>query len=196
MTDFRNEFKAYMTSTYPKAATLSNARVDEYVSKLEKRFKEGDEVIDLIKDLDDLVGFEQIALTDEQLRTFKSKQKEEPKQTQPEQKPEPVQDPNAELLKTLLAEVQGLKAEKQAESLKSKFFNDERLKGIDKKFLERYVPRDVDSFDQEIKEATTLWNELKIAKYGNDTPPIGVGGVKQKTDKEIQETINRINKNK
>lgn len=193
MTDFRNEFKAYMTSTYPKA-TLSNARVDEYVSKLEKRFKEGDEVIDLIKDLDDLVGFEQVAKTDDQLRTLQSKQKEEPKQTQTEQPT--VQDPNAELLKTLLAEVQGLKAEKQAESLKSKFFNDERLKGIDKKFLERYVPRDVDSFDQEIKEATTLWNELKIAKYGNDTPPIGVGGVKQKTDKEIQETINRINKNK
>lgn len=191
MQEIKVALKAYLTSN---KINLSNARIEEYTSKLEKRFKEEDDVNVLIADFDEMVDFSQIAKTDDKLRTLETRKPIEP--TQPEQKPEPVQDPNAELLKTLLAEVQGLKAEKQAESLKSKFFNDERLKGIDKKFLERYVPRDVDSFDQEIKEATTLWNELKIAKYGNDAPPIGVGGVKQKTDKEIQETINRINKNK
>ena len=191
MQEIKVALKAYLTSN---KINLSNARIEEFTSKLEKRFKEEDDVNVLIADFDEMVDFSQIAKYDDKLRTLETRKPIEP--TQPEQKTEQVQDPNAELLKTLLAEVQGLKAEKQAESLKSKFFNDERLKGIDKKFLERYVPKDVDSFDQEIKEATTLWNELKIAKYGNDTPPIGVGGVKQKTDKEIQETINRINKNK
>ena len=179
-------------------ANLSKERLAEWTDRLASKLNDDatDEEVQTYLD-----GFEDVireqAKQDDRLRSLEAELKRKPEPNKPtEQKTEQVQDPNAELLKTLLAEVQGLKAEKQAESLKSKFFNDERLKGIDKKFLERYVPRDVDSFDQEIKEATTLWNELKIAKYGNDTPPIGAGVVKQKTDKEIQETINRINKNK
>ena len=179
-------------------ANLSKERLAEWTDRLSSKLNDDatDEEVQTYLD-----GFEDVikeqAKQDDRLRSLEAELKRKPEPNKPtEPKPEPVQDPNAELLRTLLEKVTNLETQKQAESLKSKFFNDERLKGIDKKFLERYVPRDVDSFDQEIKEATTLWNELKIAKYGNDTPPIGVGGVKQKTDKEIQETINRINKNK
>ena len=189
--DIKNAMRAYLTS---KKINLSNSRIDEYVSKLQKRISEEDDVNEKIAEFDELFDFAEIARTDDRLRTLerKSTPNTEQKDKEEENKPNPQDD----LLQKLLEEVQSLKAEKKQETLKERFFSDERLKGIDKKFLERYVPKDEDAFDTEIESATSLWNELKMARYGNDAPPASSGSPKTLSEKEIQEKVNKINKGK
>lgn len=187
---------------FPKAQNLKKERLDLYVSKLSAKLSEEstkEDVDNLIKDLNDLVDFEQVAKDDDRLRTYQKPQQkvEEP----PKPSEEPKSDDVPEWAKTLLTEVKTLREEKVQDTIQSKFRNHEALKGIPTEILDLVKsPTTLDEVDQFATTIADVYKEKQIKEkldsFGRDIPPQGEHSksveVKQASDKEVDDVFKNL----
>lgn len=174
---------------------LSKARIEQYATRLQSKLTEEstqEELIELIKDLDALVDFKQVAKDDDRFNTFKTQQ-ENKNEMKPQQTDEPKDD-TPEWAKALQAEIQSLKAEKLQDSIKSTVH--ERLKDVPKEILEFVkLPSSLDEVDDFVDKFSNSFKEAKIQtrinSFGGDNPKPSdnkqvTQGVKEKTAEEIK----------
>ena len=164
---------------FPKAQNLKKERLDLYVSKLSAKLNDEatqEDVDNLIKDLNDLVDFEQVAKDDDRLRTYQKPQ------TKVEEAPKPSEEPKSddvpEWAKALLTEVKTLREEKVQDTIQSKFRNHEALKGIPTEILDLVkTPTTLDEVDHFATTIADVYKEKQIKEkldsFGRDIPPQG-----------------------
>lgn len=175
---------------------LSKARIEQYATRLQSKLTEEstqEELIELIKDLDALVDFKQVAKDDDRFNTFKTQQ-EHKNEMKPQQTDEPKKDDTPEWAKALQAEIQSLKAEKLQDTIKSTVH--ERLKDVPKEILDFVkLPSSLDEVDDFVDKFSNSFKEAKIQtrinSFGNDNPKPSdnkqvTQGVKEKTAEEIK----------
>lgn len=178
---------------FPKAQNLKKERLDLYVSKLSPKLSEEstqEDVDNLIKDLNDLVDFAQVAKDDDRLRTYQ-KPKEEPKQ---ETTPTDNDNPMLEMLKQLTDKIDKLELDKFQESVSSKFKSDKRLEGIPSLIVDKFVPNSFEDIDSTIESLVDTFKDeqikAKLNSFGRDIPPQGEHSknveVKPKTLEDLQ----------
>jgi len=156
---------------FPKA-NLSKARIDEYTAKLSTKPADDadDDAVDLIiKDANELIGFESIAKEDDRVRGLeaKAKAKSEPAKTEeePETKPE---DDAPEWAKGLFKKIADLESGKAIESktqqAKSVFEKSDVLKAIKPEHKERWFDRikleSEVSIEDQVKELETEFTDM------------------------------------
>lgn len=172
------EIKGRLRELFPKA-NLSSTRISQYAEKLKAKLSEEstqEDVDNLIKDLNDLVDFEQVAKDDDRLRTY---QKPQPKvEEAPKPSEEPKSDDVPEWAKALLIEVKTLREEKVQDTIQSKFRNHEALKGIPTEILDLVkTPTTLDEVDQFATTIADVYKEKQIKEkldsFGRDIPPQG-----------------------
>lgn len=172
------EIKGRLRELFPKA-NLSTTRISQYAEKLKAKLREEstkEDVDNLIKDLNDLVDFEQVAKDDDRLRTY---QKPQPKvEEAPKPSEEPKSDDVPEWAKALLTEVKTLREEKVQDTIQSKFRNHEALKGIPTEILDLVkTPTTLDEVDQFATTIADVYKEKQIKEkldsFGRDIPPQG-----------------------
>ena len=195
------EIKGRLRELFPKA-NLSTTRISQYAEKLKAKLSEEstkEDVDNLIKDLNDLVDFEQVAKDDDRLRTY---QKPQPKvEEASKQSEEPKSDDVPEWAKALLAEVKTLREEKVQDTIQSKFRNHEALKGIPTEILDLVkTPTTLDEVDHFATTIADVYKEKqikgKLDSFGRDIPPQGEHTkkveVKQASDKEVDDVFKNL----
>ena len=172
------EIKGRLRELFPKA-NLSTTRISQYTEKLKAKLSEEstkEDVDNLIKDLNDLVDFEQVAKDDDRLRTYQKPQ------TKVEEAPKPSEEPKSddvpEWAKALLTEVKTLREEKVQDTIQSKFRNHEALKGIPTEILDLVkTPTTLDEVDHFATTIADVYKEKQIKEkldsFGRDIPPQG-----------------------
>lgn len=185
------EIQGRLRALFPKA-NLSRKRIEQYATRLHAKLNEEstqEDVDNLIKDLNELVDFEQVAKDDDRLRT----QSKTPQQTDPE--PKQVEDNSmVELLKQLNDKIEKLEKDKFQESVASKFKSDKRLEGIPSLIVDKFVPNNFDEIETTIEQLVDTFKDeqikAKISKFGIDTPLQGDHNkkveVKPKTLEDLQ----------
>lgn len=164
------EIKGRFRVLFPKA-NLSNVRLEQYATRLQQKLNEEsteEDVDNLIKDLNDIIDFEQIAKDDDRARTYKK----------PEKDPEPKEsDSTLELLKKLNEKIDKLEADKYRESISSKFKKDERLANIPEVIVNKFIPDSFDDIESTIETLVGTFKDeqvrSKLGSFGIDTPPQG-----------------------
>ena len=195
------EIKGRLRELFPKA-NLSTIRISQYAEKLKAKLSEEstkEDVDNLIKDLNDLVDFEQVAKDDDRLRTYQKPQ------TKVEEAPKPSEEPKnddvPEWAKALLTEVKTLREEKVQDTIQSKFRNHEALKGIPTEILDLVkTPTTLDEVDQFATTIADVYKEKQIKEkldsFGRDIPPQGEHTkkveVKQASDKEVDDVFKNL----
>ena len=195
------EIKGRLRELFPKA-NLSTIRISQYAEKLKAKLSEEstkEDVDNLIKDLNDLVDFEQVAKDDDRLRTY---QKPQPKVEEAQkQSEEPKSDDVPEWAKALLIEVKTLREEKVQDTIQSKFRNHEALKGIPTEILDLVkTPTTLDEVDKFATTIADVYKEKQIKEkldsFGRDIPPQGEHTkkveVKQASDKEVDDVFKNL----
>ena len=195
------EIKGRLRELFPKA-NLSTTRISQYAEKLKAKLSEEstkEDVDNLIKDLNDLVDFEQVAKDDDRLRTY---QKPQPKAEEaPKPSDEPKNDDVPEWAKALLTEVKTLREEKVQDTIQSKFRNHEALKGIPTEILDLVkTPTTLDEVDHFATTIADVYKEKQIKEkldsFGRDIPPQGEHSknveVKQASDKEVDDVFKNL----
>lgn len=179
------EIKGRLRELFPKA-NLSTTRISQYAEKLKAKLSEEstkEDVDNLIKDLNDLVDFEQVAKDDDRLRTYQ-KPREELKEIvlEQEQKQEVIKkatenDSIAELLKQMSDKIDKLESDKFQESVSSKFKSDKRLEGIPSLIVDKFVPKSFDEIESTIESLVDTFKDeqikSKLNSFGRDIPPQG-----------------------
>ena len=172
------EIQGRLRLLYPKA-NLSSTRISQYAERLKAKLSEEstqEDVDNLIKDLNDLVDFSQVAKDDDRLRTYQ-KPKEEMKQEEPKQSKEPKEEVPT-WAQALLTEVKTLREEKVQDTIQSKFRNHEALKGIPAEILDLVKnPTSLDEVDQFATTIADVYKEKQIKEkldsFGRNIPPQG-----------------------
>ena len=183
---------------YPKA-NLSSTRISQYAERLKAKLSEEstqEDVDNLIKDLNDLVDFSQVAKDDDRLRTYQ-KPKEEMKQEEP---PKPTDNPMLEMLKQLTDKIDKLESDKFQESVSGKFKSDKRLEGIPSLIVDKFVPKSFEDIESTIESLVDTFKDeqikSKLNSFGRDIPPQGEHSksveVKQASDKEVDDVFKNL----
>ena len=171
------EIQGRLRLLYPKA-NLSSTRISQYAERLKAKLSEEstkEDVDNLIKDLNDLVDFEQVAKDDDRLRTY---QKPQPKV---EEAPKPIETPTdnpmLEMLKQLTDKIDKLESDKFQESVSGKFKSDKRLEGIPSLIVDKFVPNSFEDIDSTIESLVDTFKDeqikSKLNSFGRDIPPQG-----------------------
>ena len=185
------EIKGRLRELFPKA-NLSTTRISQYAEKLKAKLSEEstqEDVDNLIKDLNDLVDFAQVAKDDDRLRTYQ-KPKEEP----PKPNETTTDNPMLEMLKQLTDKIDKLESDKFQESVSSKFKSDKRLEGIPSLIVDKFVPNSFEDIDSTIESLVDTFKDeqikAKLNSFGRDIPPQGEHSknveVKPKTLEDLQ----------
>ena len=170
------EIQGRLRLLYPKA-NLSSTRISQYAERLKAKLsKEStqEDVDNLIKDLNDLVDFSQVAKDDDRLRTYQ-KPKEEMKQEEPT--PTNTDNPMLEMLKQLTDKIDKLESDKFQESVSGKFKSDKRLEGIPSLVVDKFVPKSFEDIESTIESLVDTFKDeqikSKLNSFGRDIPPQG-----------------------
>lgn len=170
------EIQGRLRLLYPKA-NLSSTRISQYAERLKAKLSEEstqEDVDNLIKDLNDLVDFSQVAKDDDRLRTYQ-KPKEEMKQEEPA--PTNTENPMLEMLKQLTDKIDKLESDKFQESVSGKFKSDKRLEGIPSLVVDKFVPKSFDDIESTIESLVDTFKDeqikSKLNSFGRDIPPQG-----------------------
>ena len=171
------EIKGRLRELFPKA-NLSTTRISQYAERLKAKLSEEstqEDVDKLIKDLNDLVDFAQVAKDDDRLRTYqKPKVEETPK---PTETPTDNDNPMLEMLKQLTDKIDKLESDKFQESVSSKFKSDKRLEGIPSLIVDKFVPNSFEDIDSTIESLVDTFKDeqikAKLNSFGRDIPPQG-----------------------
>ena len=170
------EIQGRLRLIYPKA-NLSSIRISQYAERLKAKLSEEstqEDVDNLIKDLNDLVDFSQVAKDDDRLRTYQ-KPKEEMKQEEPA--PTDTDNPMLEMLKQLTDKIDKLESDKFQESVSGKFKSDKRLEGIPSLVVDKFVPKSFEDIESTIESLVDTFKDeqikSKLNSFGRDIPPQG-----------------------
>ena len=170
------EIQGRLRLIYPKA-NLSSIRISQYAEKLKAKLSEEstqEDVDNLIKDLNDLVDFSQVAKDDDRLRTYQNP-KEEMKQEEPA--PTDTDNPMLEMLKQLTDKIDKLESDKFQESVSGKFKSDKRLEGIPSLVVDKFVPKSFEDIESTIESLVDTFKDeqikSKLNSFGRDIPPQG-----------------------
>jgi len=170
------EIQGRLRLLYPKA-NLSSTRISQYAERLKAKLSEEstqEDVDNLIKDLNDLVDFSQVAKDDDRLRTYQ-KPKEEMKQEEPT--PTNTDNPMLEMLKQLTDKIDKLESDKFQESVSGKFKSDKRLEGIPSLVVDKFVPKSFEDIESTIESLVDTFKDeqikSKLNSFGRDIPPQG-----------------------
>lgn len=170
------EIQGRLRLLYPKA-NLSSTRISQYAERLKAKLSEEstqEDVDNLIKDLNDLVDFSQVAKDDDRLRTYQ-KPKEEMKQEEPA--PTDTDNPMLEMLKQLTDKIDKLESDKFQESVSGKFKSDKRLEGIPSLVVDKFVPKSFEDIESTIESLVDTFKDeqikSKLNSFGRDIPPQG-----------------------
>ena len=170
------EIQGRLRLLYPKA-NLSSTRISQYAERLKAKLSEEstqEDVDNLIKDLNDLVDFSQVAKDDDRLRTYQ-KPKEEMKQEEPA--PTGTDNPMLEMLKQLTDKIDKLESDKFQESVSGKFKSDKRLEGIPSLVVDKFVPKSFEDIESTIESLVDTFKDeqikSKLNSFGRDIPPQG-----------------------
>ena len=173
------EIQGRLRLLYPKA-NLSSTRISQYAERLKAKLSEEstqEDVDNLIKDLNDLVDFSQVAKDDDRLRTYQ-KPKEEMKQEEtPKPTETPTDNPMLEMLKQLTDKIDKLESDKFQESVSGKFKSDKRLEGIPSLVVDKFVPKSFEDIESTIESLVDTFKDeqikSKLNSFGRDIPPQG-----------------------
>ena len=193
------EIQGRLRLLYPKA-NLSSTRISQYAERLKAKLSEEstqEDVDNLIKDLNDLVDFSQVAKDDDRLRTYQ-KPKEEMKQEEPA--PTNTDNPMLEMLKQLTDKIDKLESDKFQESVSGKFKSDKRLEGIPSLVVDKFVPKSFEDIESTIESLVDTFKDeqikSKLNSFGRDIPPQGEHSknveVKQASDKEVEDVLKNL----
>lgn len=170
------EIQGRLRLLYPKA-NLSSTRISQYAERLKAKLSEEstqEDVDNLIKDLNDLVDFSQVAKDDDRLRTYQ-KPKEEMKQEEPT--PTNTDNPMLEMLKQLTDKIDKLESDKFQESVSDKFKSDKRLEGIPSLVVDKFVPKSFEDIESTIESLVDTFKDeqikSKLNSFGRNIPPQG-----------------------
>lgn len=157
---------------YPKA-NLSKKRMDEFSAKLAPKPADDadDEAVDvIIRDANELIGFETIAAEDDRVRGLEAKAKAtktEPAKPEEEEEPKPEDDAPAwakPLFKKLEALESGVITDNKTQQAKSIFEKSEVLKSIKPEHKEKWLKRiDLESeipYEDQVKELETEFTDM------------------------------------
>lgn len=173
------QLKGRVKALYPNA-NLSTVRMSAIADRLCKKPKDGatDEEIDaVVKDFNDYgaMTFEEIAKSDDKIRTFEAKPKlEEPK------KEEVKVDPNEPAWFKAYreandAKIAKIEQDKTKESITSKFANDARIKGIPDLIKNGYTPSSIEDYEDKVTSLVEAYKpfaeKYKLEGFGNDYTP-------------------------
>ena len=193
------EIQGRLRLLYPKA-NLSSTRISQYAERLKAKLSEEstqEDVDNLIKDLNDLVDFSQVAKDDDRLRTYQ-KPKEEMKQEEPT--PTNTDNPMLEMLKQLTDKIDKLESDKFQESVSGKFKSDKRLEGIPSLVVDKFVPKSFEDIESTIESLVDTFKDeqikSKLNSFGRNIPPQGEHSksveVKQASDKEVEDVLKNL----
>lgn len=196
------QVKGRLSVLFPKA-NLSKTRMEQYTNKIATKLTEEsteEEIDDIIKDYNEIVNFEQVAKDDDRIRTLESKPK--PQESE-KMKEEPIKNDNEILLDAiskLTEKVTVFETQKQAETIATKFANDERLRGIPKLMIERNTPTTMEDIDAYADILANDWKEIqtqaKLSQFGVDSTPQGKTNsstsAKEATDEEVDSIFNNM----
>jgi len=204
------KLKGRVKALYPNA-NLSTSRISTIADRLCK--KPADEASDLeideiIKDYNDNgpMTFEEIAKADDTVRSLQAKIKPEIKEEVKKEEINPETDPMKLMLKAitdLTAKVGSLEAEKQKESITSKFANDERVKNIPAFMRKGFTPTSAEDYEENVEallaEVKPFMEKHKLSGFdGADNPTASQddsqkkGAVKTKSADEVKDLANSI----
>lgn len=185
--------KSRLRALFPKA-NLSTKRLDEISARLAKKpADDADEaaIDEVINDYNDngAMSFEEIAKSDDKIRTLEAGKPTPPKTDEPIIQPiNPETDPIKIMMATLTnlsAEIKGLKEEKTKETVVSKFANDERVKNIPDFIRKGYTPSSDEDYEVKVNELVEAYKPFaeknKLAGFdGSDNPISSTGGEEAK----------------
>lgn len=183
-------FKARLKAKYPKA-NLSTKRIDAIADRLHKKFPDLTEEADHDEKLDDYYPEEdvmQMAKQDDTIRTLKAKSKDATDASDSGKKQEQSQDDQQQAsdeppawAKSLIGEIQSLKAEKLQSVISQKIQANEKLKEIPASYYsKRKMPEkeeEIEAFADEVAaDYTAFTQELTDRGLASAVkPPIGNG---------------------
>jgi hypothetical protein len=214
-------FKARLKSKLKDlGVNLSTKRMDAIADRLHKKNpdlkddKDHDEKID---ELNELSPFEDIAKSDDRVRTLEAKTKEKPPKKDEDQeeegegeddagttKPKPkgkkkTDDEPPAWAKQLLGEVASLKKEKVQSTIQQKIAAKLKDKVPEKFYSKRALPESEEDLDDFISEIETDWSDLKQSEnnegLGKTTKPGGGGEGADNldvTDKGVKASVDRF----
>jgi len=195
----KSKIKERLKALFP-GVNLSNTRIEQLSTRLAPKPADDadDAAIDaVINEANFYNPFADMAKEDDLIRTLKANQKTAPPEPEPPKTdpvPDQKTDDTAALLKTLLAKVEGLEAEKKTTGLKEKAKN--LLAGVDEVFYKR-IPlpekeEDLDAWATEIKtDYTNLVKAENNSSFGPGTPKATPPGGKQEAPKEEVKSITK-----
>ena len=207
-------FKARLKAKYPKA-NLSQKRIDAFADRLHKKFPELTEEADHDAKIDDYYPEEDVMLIakqDDTIRTLKVKPKDTSDittqaTTTDQQQQQSAPDEPPAWAKSLIGEIQSLKAEKLQSTITQKISSSEKLKEIPANFYaKRRLPEKEEEIDAFVDEVANDYQEFTqhLADKGLSTsvkPPIvNNTNSKEKVSPEMQDYMDRkkpveVNKN-
>lgn len=199
------EVQGRLRELFPKA-NLSKTRIEQYATKLTAKLNEEstqEDLDNLIKDLNDVVNFEEVAKQDDQLRTFLNAKPKTKEEEEPKPKEDIVDDSTPAWAKALQDEIKSLRAEKVTETIETKFRGHESLKGVPKEMLDLVkTPQTLEEVDTFANQIAEIYKDKqikdKLNSFGADIPTEGKTGktleVKQASDAEIDEVFKNIAK--
>lgn len=196
-----------LKALFPKA-NLSAARLSEYSGKMAPKIKDDatdEEVDEFIKDFNDVINFEQIARTDDKIRTLEANPPKKEEVKKEEVKTDPDEPAWFKAYREANdAKIQAIEQAKTKETITSKFANDERVKNIPAIIRKGFMPTSDEDYETNVEalvaEYAPYAEKLKLAGFtGEDSPASSTGGadakkgvVKAKSAEEVKDIADSI----
>ena len=131
------------------------------------------------------------------------KPKDEPAQAAQDANTPEYLKPLLSKLESLSTQIEGMKAEKNAQSLSERFSKDERLKEVNPVFLKGRVPATEEQYETAVSEAATDWTAIatttNLQNFGKDKPGSNAtqrqvsGETKEATREELDAVMSKMN---
>lgn len=157
------KIKAQLKAKFP-GVNLSNDRLNAIADRLSKKITDEAQIAEKLDEFNELMPLADIAREDDRMRTLEAQSKKPAQQQPSQQQPqtEPPADDTPAWAKSLIQEVQTLKAEKAQTSIQQKLSTHEKLKGIPAVFYKgRSLPKEeeLDSFVEAIATDYTAFKQ-------------------------------------
>lgn len=196
----KDKIIARLADKFP-GVNLSKTRKDAIADKLAPKITDETEIDAKLDELNEIFSFADMAKQDDKIRTIEAKEKKKPEQ-QEQKKPEeekPTEDEAPAWAKSLIQEVQQLKAEKQQQSIREQA--KAKLKDVPEIIWKRAAlpekAEELDAWADEIisdyeadRKAEKDKNIIDAGKpLGSNTPG---GKQKEASEKEVKQVLDRL----
>jgi hypothetical protein len=195
---------AAIKALYP-AVNLTKKRLEAIAAKIEAKCSADETQIDAqLTIYDDYNSIVDQAKTDDRIAAAELKAKKEPAKKEDTPITEPAKDPATDAMpewaKTIMTELSGLKAEKQAVSIREKVSASLKEKNVDNEYWSEWAlpgkEEDIPAFVEKVDTKYSAFTQ-GLADRGilSTTPPkIGAGGTPVKTTAPTKEELENVSK--